>query len=270
MDPLSSRLWRTAGLQVPARLPILCYHATPQNRTQIKSKYDVSADSLARHLDLLADSGWTTITLEALRRRVPLPPRAIMLTFDDGYANNLAGAFELLKKRDMHATWFIATAHVGGGARHSGVSTFDHPTLSAGDLQALHAGGMAVGSHTASHRSLLSLSHSEIHEELLASKLWLEDLLSTRVDSIAYPYGSYNEAAISIAREIGFELGFTTRSGVNSLETPRLEFRRLTIFSDDDVARFARKLSLADNDASWVKLMQYGFRSIVRRIRRRP
>jgi peptidoglycan/xylan/chitin deacetylase (PgdA/CDA1 family) len=44
-----------------------------------------------------------------------LPPRAAAITFDDGYADNLACAVPILKKHGLSATFFIATGYLDGG-----------------------------------------------------------------------------------------------------------------------------------------------------------
>lgn len=75
---------------------------------------DVCRERFARHLAVLARE--TTVLaldeLETLRRTGGLPPRAVAITFDDGYADNLAAA-ELLREQRMPATVFVATATIG-------------------------------------------------------------------------------------------------------------------------------------------------------------
>ncbi len=261
MDPISARLWRGAGLALPPRLPILCYHATPRLRADIRSRFDVSQSMLEGHLDLLRDAGWRTLTLEALDGS-QLLPRSILLTFDDGYANNLSGAFELLCARNMVATWFITTGPLDADTAES--AAFDHPMLATADVRTLRDGGMAIGSHTVSHRRLSTLASTVRAEELLGSRQRLEDILGAPVNSIAYPFGNYDAATVADAKAAGYRYGCTTRSGSNTARTPRLELNRITVFADDDAATLARKISLADNNGSWGRVFRYGLSAICR------
>ncbi len=53
------------------------------------------------------------------------------------------------------------------------------------------------------------LNTGQIRGELLKSKQDLENKLSIKIKSLVYPFGKYNEQVISIAKELGYEIGFT-------------------------------------------------------------
>lgn len=267
MDPLSARLWRGAGLASPPRIPILCYHATPCTRGEVRSRFDVCRREFEAHLDLLLDAGWRTLTLDALEAREPLTQRAILITFDDGYANNLTGAFEPLYARGMAATWFITTGVLDAANSAAASPAFEHPMLASADVRTLREGGMAIGSHTVTHPNLPALAPLARANELLSSRNRLEQLLGESVNSVAYPFGSHDSITVAAARDAGYRYGCTTRSGSNSAQTPRLELRRITVFTGDDAATLARKISLADNDASWGRILRYGFNALARKAR---
>lgn len=87
-------------------LPIVMYHSILKDGAR-QGKYVVSPDVLAADLDALIQLGYQTVTvadlLEYVNHNKPLPPKPVMITFDDGYYNNFIYAYPLLKERNMHA-----------------------------------------------------------------------------------------------------------------------------------------------------------------------
>lgn len=75
------------------------------------------AARFGQHMDLLAGTFNVLGLREALARlrSASLPPRALCITFDDGYANNCEVALPILQARRLPATVFVATGYLGGG-----------------------------------------------------------------------------------------------------------------------------------------------------------
>lgn len=82
------------------------------------------------------------------------------------------------------------------------------------DVSALPARGIAVGSHTVNHNRLPMLTKTEVIYELAKSKTVLEEKLGFPVTTICYPEGSFDETTLQACEETGYELGFTTESGL--------------------------------------------------------
>jgi peptidoglycan/xylan/chitin deacetylase (PgdA/CDA1 family) len=103
--------------------------------------------------------------------------------------------------------------------------TWDH-------VRGLRAAGMGVGSHTHSHRILLTLLPGELPMELAGSRAALEERLGEPVTTIAYPAGKSITAVVPVRQAVadaGYELGFSTAPGMNLLsrgEDP-LDLRRV-------------------------------------------
>src|SRR5688572_10657740 len=138
----------------------------------------VRPPQFAEQLAALRDWGYESIRVaDWLRYRnkgVALPPRPLILTFDDGYKSTSDTAWPLLRTHGFDAMTFLVTAHIGG------TNVWD-PTerpsalLSADDVLALRKEGMTFGSHTRTHRPLTHLSVAEVEEELSASRRDLEE-----------------------------------------------------------------------------------------------
>lgn len=234
---------------------VLMYHGTPAN--QPESHYSIRANLFAKHLDYLKRKGWETVLYRDLHSGHALPEKAVVLTLDDGYADNYDGAFLPLVKRGMKATWFITTDCIGGNAHWLESQSDQSQILTTSQLAEMHAAGMEIASHTCSHPDLSRLSLEEQLPELSRSKKMLEDLLSSPVLSLAYPFGRFNADSLVAAEQCGYRSACTTRPGWLGSEKNPFMVRRIAIFSGDSISTLARKLAFADNDVSWKKIASY-------------
>lgn len=118
---MTTFLWRlTESLLVPGarrqRLSILTYHRVlPQPDPMFPEEID--AKGFERQL-LMLSRFFKVLPLEdavSCLKNGSLPPRAVCITFDDGYANNAEIALPILRRLGLHATFFIATGFLDGG-----------------------------------------------------------------------------------------------------------------------------------------------------------
>ena len=78
---------------------------------------------------------------------------------------------------------------------------------------------VSIGSHTHSHHVLSTLAPMAQKEEMVLSKLILEQIIGQEIVSIAYPVGGYEHFTVEsqvLARESGYRLGFSADTGVNT------------------------------------------------------
>ncbi len=257
IDPLSGRLLRGAGL-VPAsegRGPVvLMYHSiTAENKTPT-DRWCVSAKHFERQIALLKKEGWTTVCVRDLLTANELPPKTVVITFDDGYADNFEYGFGLLARYGMCGTFFIISQNIG-----------EPSWLDAQQLREMSGSGMEIGAHTRTHARLPELSTEEVEEEVSGSKKDLEKLLGAPVTSFAYPYGLLNELSVDMVRKSGYRVACTTRTGWFGSDPDPLRVRRVGVFADDTLSKFARKLAFAGTSVGWAHIADY----FVRRLRSR-
>jgi peptidoglycan/xylan/chitin deacetylase (PgdA/CDA1 family) len=180
----------------------------------------------ARHRDSIEPLG--TVSLKASRP-------GIILTFDDGYLDNLTRAYPVLSLLGIPFTVFVTTAPVI--AKESGY-------LGVKELRELDAlDGVTIGAHGATHVPLAECGDRRLKEELAGSKACLEDLLGHPVDSLSYPHGSVNRRVRDAAEQAGFRIGATSRFDINPPGRDPLLLCRTDIWAGDSDGVFVEKLA---------------------------
>jgi peptidoglycan/xylan/chitin deacetylase (PgdA/CDA1 family) len=217
-----------------APIPILMYHAVAEHPMAATRRLSVRPEILAAQLALLRREGFTTLTFSrlvaALRRGGDLPARAIVLTFDDGYADFHRDALPLLVEHGAVATVFITTGWVHDARERAG--TPPDRMLSWRQIDEVSA-TVEIGAHSHTHAQLDQLSNVALQRELSLSKTLLEDRLGKEVPALAYPYG-YSSARVRAAvRAAGYQhaaavSNAATRPHDDLLALPRLTIKRST------------------------------------------
>ena len=245
------------------------YHGTTTGRKEPSSEYSISSSRFVAQLDLLKTLGWQTACVRDLADVQSLPPLTVIITFDDGLANTYAGAFEPLMERAMRATWFVVTGSPGAHAKWLDAPYRERAMLDHTQLITMAQAGMEIGCHTRTHPDLTTLDALSLREEIAGARADLRDLLAEDVVSFAYPYGRFNRDAVDAVRAAGFSFACSTRPGwLGATPDPYL-LRRVTIFRNDSLGSFARKLAFAANDVRWRRMTKYAFNRIAARLDRR-
>ena len=267
MDIFTKYLFTKAGKKYPNPI-ILMYHGTVISRKQQSFEYSIDSHRFSRQLDLLKKHGWHTACIRDLKKPDEIPHKTIILTFDDGFANNFEGAYLPLKERNMCATWFIVSGCVGSYSTWLKEDKNDK-MLTIEQLLEMNANGMEIGAHTVSHKDLTILNEEEINHELTTSKDHLEKIIDSPVVSFAYPYGRFGDLAADCARKAGYSFACSVRPGWFSKNDDPFRIPRLTIFSHDSLGTFARKLIFASNEMSWKQMIRYYNSRLISQLKKR-
>ncbi len=206
---------------------ILCYHKVERRRELGVTR--LSPRRFAHQIERLARAGWRTLSLAELQAVVrgsrALGPRELAITFDDAYRGLRDHAFPVLAAHGFRATCFVITDYAGALNRWDvayGGRRFAH--LAWRDVRRWHARGIDFASHTATHQRLTWLEASRVALEMARSRRALERVLDTPVDALAYPFGASTSREREIARQEGYEFGFslTGRWTGDAMSIPRL------------------------------------------------
>jgi peptidoglycan/xylan/chitin deacetylase (PgdA/CDA1 family) len=129
---------------------------------------------------------------------------------------------------------------------------------------------MEIGSHSVSHVRLTTVDDIRLRRELVDSKAMLEDAVGHEVVSFAYPYGDWDERCEAAAREASYRFACTTVTGWAMRDANFYRLRRLTVFNDDGLGRFTRKLAFGTHDVGWGQLLGYWGRRLQARMGWQP
>ncbi|MGA7729836.1 MAG: polysaccharide deacetylase family protein [Chloroflexia bacterium] len=199
--------------------------------------------------------------LRAMRRRVmPLsdcmdvweagrmsPPRTVIITFDDGYRDNLTQAWPVLARHGYPATLFFVTEMAGGINSWEPPGFVRKPLLSWREAAILDSNGFQVESHGTHHSDLTTADPETLHHELVESRRQLEGHLHRPATLFAYPYGGYDQFVVEQTQEAGYRAAFTTHQGTNTLRTPRHALKRVEVSGHDNLLMFALKVWLGED-----------------------
>jgi peptidoglycan/xylan/chitin deacetylase (PgdA/CDA1 family) len=260
IDPISRHLHARAGEHGPV---MLMYHAITPGSAKPDWPWAVSMELFCDQLDFLAAEGYATPTMAEL---VAAPTkewtgRIAVITFDDGYVDNLA-ASEALIRRGMRATWFIVSGSVGKLPQWPADGRPAGRLLNTGELRDMCGNGMEIGSHTVNHVRLTEVDDAKLKRELVDSKTSLEMLLGATVNSFAYPYGAWDTRCATAAQQAGYAAACTTRTGWALRDNSPYQLRRLSVFNTDTLSSFARKLYFGSHDVRWRDLAGYALRRL--------
>lgn len=192
----------------------------------------------ARQMAFLKLGGYHVLrmsdALKGLRGEAPIPPRAVVLTFDDAYENFYEYAFPVLQKHGFPATVYAISSMLGKNANWLAVDGHATPPLmTAARLRQLRSAGIDIGSHSVSHVRLAEQTTERIHEEVTRSKKELEDAIGERIDHFCYPYGSHDIRAVEAVAEAGY-LSATTceRASATAADDPLTLPRKAVAWGD--------------------------------------
>jgi peptidoglycan/xylan/chitin deacetylase (PgdA/CDA1 family) len=189
----------------------------------------------------LRELGYTVVSLDNVLAYyvdgAKLPPRAVLITFDDGYRDNLEHAAPVLERHGYPAVLFVPIAYLDDRLplpheERLAARGVVNSTLDWSELATLEAAGIRIESHGISHRPLADLALDEAAREIVLSKLRLEDRLGRPVRSFAYVKGSeahYKPVHLSLLRQAGYEVAFTSVSGSNDRGTDPLRLHRYNV-----------------------------------------
>lgn len=189
-------------------------HAFEEQIRHLTANYKiVSLDEVAR-------------TIEGNRK---FGKRSVLITFDDGYQDNLTNAYPILVKYRCGAVLFIPTDYPGDGLLpHDQRLPFSNPILTWEQIAAMED-VFEIGSHGRSHRALTKIPFRDAKHEIESSKALIEQKLGRPVRSFSYPKGSildFNDALEEVVRACDYQVCFTTIPGRNTGHFSRWRVRR--------------------------------------------
>ena len=228
-------------------LPILMYHQVSLAR---RDALTVTRDQFESHLQFLSQACYRPITcrelIEHLDHGTALPSRPVLITFDDGYVNNLEHAYPLLQRYGFCATMFLPVGWLG---RTNGWDDGAEPIAAAGQLAALDPAVLEFGLHSHAHENFQQKTAREIGADTRRSLAELGRQSLAPAPALAYPYGKYPRDSAGLAamaaelEAAGVRCGLRIGNRVNRLPIRRRwEMRRINVKGTDSLWEFRVKV----------------------------
>jgi len=214
-------------------IPILLYHSISAEPAEWIAKLAVTPATFAYHVELIANSGRTAVTVSdlcaALRGHRPLPLQPVVVTVDDGFAD-FAEAAEVLAAHQIPSTLYVTTGALGGrGPRPPDMALPPARMLNWSQLEELSQLNVEIGGHTHTHRQLDTIRITDVANEIRRSKDMLAAALGHEVPSFAYPYGFQCERVRQVVRTVGHTSACAVMNALSSESDDLYCLARLTV-----------------------------------------
>ena len=222
----------------PQPVPILVYHHVLE-RPKGPPLVVMSIDRFRAQMAWLSAHGYQAVTLrrvyDAWTGDGVLPPHPVVITFDDGYVDQVRNAAPVLRQYHWPAELDLVSTAVYAGDDPPAVS------LTPKMVQGLLDAGWGLESHSASHLDLTELWGKKLRRELVDSRARLEDLFDVRVDFFCFPGGIYDRRVKLAVRRAGYLAATGTRYGA---ATPRdlFSLARIYAYKGESMASFGSRL----------------------------
>lgn len=193
-------------------VPILMYHSIDRNDVF----FTVRPAAFAKQMRYLRDNHYRIVSLpdlvDMLSTQTPLPDRAVVLTFDDGYADNYQHAWPILKKCGFPATIFLLPRLAGSRLENSQGSAL--PLMNWPQIKEMHQSGLIdFEPHGLTHFKLIHCSPRQVEREMGESRRMIETILSKKCALFSYPKGRYNQGVIALLKQQRFKGAVTVIKG---------------------------------------------------------
>lgn len=251
-------------------IPILMYHHLEDN---INNTTVISPKSFENQMKLLKMEGYQAISVQQLydylNDQAPLPPKPVLITFDDGYFSNYEKAYPILKKYNMHAEIFVIASRI---LEKNGNNYYPNETVKMSwDQLKEMKDYITIQSHTWDlHYKLPSKSgqpigavfgpsfvngqlesqaeyEERVRNDFIHSRKRIKEELGYEPIAISYPYGIYSPSTIKLAKEAGFKMAFVIQNKHVKKGDSIFTLSRITINGNDTGEAFIQKLKTAKN-----------------------
>ena len=222
------------------KVPILMYHSIMDNDEQ-----SVSVQSFKKQMNLMKTMGYQTIKFNELKDN---NKKKFIITFDDAYENVFINAFPILRKLGFNAVCFIVTNKIGAYNDWDKNEFKKKKLMNFEQISEWLINGFNIGSHTLDHVDLTKLNKNDKINQIINSKKYLNSMFNTKINTFAFPFGSYDDEAQSIINKYYDYAVTTKRSRFVKNKFNNKLLPRVPVSKDDNFFKFFLKIKTPYED----------------------
>jgi len=160
------------------------------------ARYYISPADFSWQMQALKDWGYTSIPIsllvEAIMKGASLPPRPVVVSFDDGWMSVYENAFPIMQAQGFTGVMYLVGDYIGTPGY-----------MDTGQIQAMTDDGWEIGSHSMTHPHL-PLVPDQIYYEAGQSKEFLASEFGVSVETFAYPFGEIDSFVVDKVAGYGY------------------------------------------------------------------
>lgn len=169
--------------------------------------------------------------------------KKVIITFDDGFADNLWFAFKILKEFNIKPLIFLIVDYINTDKIFPRYKYKDKDRfLNWNEVKEMAENGVEFGSHTLTHPHLTQISIKKAKEEIFNSKKMIEDKIGKEVKFFCYPYGEFSKEIVEIVKESGYKAAFVTFKRGLKVKESEFTVRRIGIYGHNNFLIFKLKI----------------------------
>ncbi|MEF3281019.1 MAG: polysaccharide deacetylase family protein [Elusimicrobiota bacterium] len=259
----------------PKCIPVIFYH-------HVSPYLDIHPSVFEKQIEYLSLKGYSAITLYELRNFMLYGAinvsKPVVITFDDGYYDNYAFAYPILRKFNFKGTIFVITSRIKDkreckvdfeNESYNNKNNPDNFITWEEAKEMVESGVIDIQSHTHLHyrdgKSWEKVADMDIKQDLILSKKMIESKTKKTCDFICWPWGRYDEYMIEMAKSAGYKGCLTTKTGSNFFGGDVYRINRINIWKNDE-RWFKNRMKIYSN--AFLSRFYSGFYGIDRKIKR--
>ncbi|MFI8231828.1 polysaccharide deacetylase family protein [Streptomyces sp. NPDC085900] len=224
-----------------APVPILMYHSVATAPNDATRALSVAPEAFSEQMALIDGLGLTPVSTGDLaagwRSGRPLPPRPVLITFDDGYEGVHRHALPVLAKHGFAATLFVSTGWIRGA--YDAGDALD-TMLDWDQIREIAAADVEIGGHSHTHPQLDQLGDERLRHELAHCRDIVTDELGSAPVSFAYPYGYSSRRVREAVRETGYAQALAVGNALARRRQGPYALQRVTVRRSTGIEEFER------------------------------
>ncbi|WP_409345007.1 polysaccharide deacetylase family protein [Paenibacillus sp. MBLB4367] len=214
-------------------IPVLNYHSVDYDPGNIVA---ITPEKLDEQMAFLAENGFEPLTLDdfflILEGGLEPPDKPVLLTFDDGYADNYKNAMPIMKKYGFPATMFMSPGMIG-----------QDWYVNWEQAKEMKEAGWDIQPHGMTHPHLPRLTAEEQASEITEARKQIEEQLGGTAVVFCYPYGEFNRDTLRILEDNRFRYAFTIQQGRTDASQPKFQLKRIFVNGEESLKTWKQRLT---------------------------